>query len=217
MKTIKTFAFAVLALAMTFATTSCSKDDAGTANVSTTKIETSSQSQSQQSQKETQKETAKANNTLSFSYVLSEDMFNLFDMTITYTDANGEQKTETIKQEDGKLGTDSMGTMTTNVYTFTKQITYTKMPLSNISYKIGIQNKTTPLAQKDRYSFVGKLAETSNIASAKACACRIFGVKYNSDKWGATLQAAFDMNSATYNLSTDGQLIKVSTRGRIFY
>ena len=217
MKTIKTFAFAVLALAMSFATTSCSKDDAGTASVSTTKIETPSRTPSQQSQKETQKETQQTNNTMAFSYIFSEDMLNLFDLTLTYTDANGEQKTETIKAEDGTKESvseyikETGETITANIYNFHKSVTFTNASISNATYKIDATLKATPLAQKDRYDLIFGLGKNlTSKSTAMDGLIHAWGLK-NLDTYSVAVSKFFAIHSGSF------QLDSASTRGRLFY
>ena len=217
MKTIKTFAFAVLALAMSFATTSCSKDDAGTASVSTTKIETTSQTPSQQSQKETQKETQQTNNTMAFSYIFSEDMLNLFDLTLTYTDANGEQKTETIKAEDGTKESvseyikETGETVTANIYNFHKSVTFTNASISNATYKIDATLKANPLAQKDRYDLIFGLGKNlTSKSTAMDGLIHAWGLK-NLDTYSVAVSKFFAIHSGSFQLNA------ASTRGRIFY
>ena len=210
MKTIKTFAFAVLALAMSFATTSCSKDDAGTASVSTTKIETPSQSQSQQ-------ESTKSQPMMKISYDLSEDMFNLYDMTLTYTDGTGELKTETIKQEDGtkKEEVKAGGTYSTNVYYYNKLITFTKMPISSVQYKISLKLKDTPLAKKESYTMIYNINE-ENTTSAKMYirSSGVWNVK-DIQELDEDIQDYFKANAGNYTLGADGKFTAASTRGLI--
>ena len=212
MKTIKTFAFAVLALAMSFATTSCNKDDAGTASVSTTKIETSSQTP--------QKETAKANPTLAFSYYISQDVMDLYDLSLTYTDANGEQKTEEVKAENGKKYNVTDGSNKTALYVFDKSITFTKKPISNVKYKLNIQQKATPLVQKDSYNlclYMYEKASSESIVQTLAESAIVWNVA-DGYSYTSSYNIFLKAKSGSYTLTSDGNLVDPSTRGhRLFY
>lgn len=72
------------------------------------------------------------NYALDINLTYSEDLLSLFDITVTYTDANGQDKTEAVTST-----------------TFQKQITYTSKP-SVIKYTINRTRKsTTP--DKDKF------------------------------------------------------------------
>ena len=211
MKTIKTFAFAVLALAMSFATTSCNKDDAGTASVSTT-----SQSASQ----------AKAG--IDLKVTLSEDMFSLYDMKLVYTDGNGVEQSETITKPSGQAETIDISNKKDTAsyyvssYTINKKVAYTKMPINTVTWRIEYTAKATPTVTKDAYDLYCRFIPTEQTGSVGHLTTG--GLATGKSAKQQTAEQAKDFvekaNAScnrTFSLSSDGKLSMVSTRGRIFY
>ena len=211
MKTIKTFAFAVLALAMSFATTSCNKDDAGTASVSTT-----SQSASQ----------AKAG--IDLKVTLSEDMFSLYDMKLVYTDGNGVEQSETITKPSSQAETIDISNKKDTAsyyvpsYTINKKVAYTKMPISTVAWRIEYTAKATPTVTKDAYDlycrFVPKqYSSAESYSGALAFLGANSAKKQTADQAKDFVEKANFTCSKTFSLSSDGKFSMVSTRGRLFY
>ncbi len=126
MKAFKYLNMAVVAVMMSIAVfSSCSSDNddlAGDKNKTSEKVETSKESYSR----------------LRLKYYFGQDFFKSFDVTISYTDVNGSQKTENISEancEKKVLPQDSDG-----LYVYEQSVKYGTFPF-DINYKLDVTPK----------------------------------------------------------------------------
>ncbi len=76
----------------------------------------------------------------------SENIFDNYDLNLTYTDASGKTVTEALKKENGEKEQMTVGTVTYTYYSLSKAITFTSAP-ANGTFKITATKKSS-------YSFV---------------------------------------------------------------
>lgn len=127
MKAFKYLNMAIVAVMMSIAVfSSCSSDNddmAGDKDRTSEKAKTSKDSYSK----------------LKLKYYFGLDFFKSFDVTVSYTDVNGSQKTENISEancEKQILPYDSDG-----LYVFEQSVKYEKLPF-DVSYKLNVTPKT---------------------------------------------------------------------------
>ena len=81
----------------------------------------------------------------------SENIFDNYDLNLTYTDASGKTQTETLKKENGEKEQMTVNNVTYTYYLLSKAITFTSAP-ANGTFKITATKKSSnSFVDTDKY------------------------------------------------------------------
>ena len=199
----KTLALAALAVVASMTVVSCGSDDPATPDTSGGSSD--------------KKETYVP--TVAICYAVDDSTMQDFDLTVTYTDENGEtQKVVLDKTNTKKV---AMLDSTAYQYEFSKTLQFTKLPQSNLTYKAEIARKV-PLSEKKEYNITVRYgvaygnilkSQVTDAASALYLSAVTYGLSGIEPAGIDTSLSAVNYELAqknkTLNLSADGTFSEV--------